>query len=845
MIRSSSPLAVALAVTASLWATWARALVWPDVAERVEADLGAADVATRRAAAQDIAALGRKRGTPLALLALGDSDDEVRLAAADAAMRLRFSGATDAAMAWLNASDPRLRKKACDVARSLPNRRAVVLLARTLGDPDPEVRGAAADALGRQESPDAVAPLLGRLDDPTPSVRVQIVEALAHLGNPRAVLPLVGKVQDSSQEVRQTVARALGDLGNARASPALALALRDQSGDVRREALTALGRMRAVDAVDAITPFAAERSASLRVAALGALGRIASADAVRVLVGSLGSLDDAMVSLERNAVRDALVVAGGPAVPALRELLAGSPTPASATSAAWVLGELRAKAEAPTIVAAMRRGALPVAAALHALAGAGTALDVPVVLEFVADANPAVRAEAIAAAMALLDPRRPDGRIVEPLAAALRDPRPSLQDRALIAKLLGRTGAPRASPILVPLIRAPDPALRLAAIDALGTLGPAGGQVDAALVGAIASPDATVRLHAALALSQSGTSQARDALLKALDGGEEVDRASVLMALGGTLARAPAEGAVAQLAGALELAAGPERDALIEAIGRAPLTSAVRALVDAAATFEPADRRAAATLLAGHDGDTRALAAVRLMLADRDATVRAQAAWALGTLGGGGDIARLESVARGESGPDLDTAINATAAIGRIATRTRGAEQTAAARALCALASESRAYVRANALAGIGRARARCADDLLARRLLRDDGSDEVRAAAAIAVAAAAGLDADAGRASGEDRFALERCARSDSSGAVAARCGLPSIGALIPLPAQSMLVYVVPESGRNPQPGSAYALLLADGLIRAGVTDRRGAVFDPLAPQGEVTLLEPGIVAQ
>jgi len=86
-----------------------------------------------------------------------------------------------------------------------------------------------------------------------------------------------------------------------------------------------------------------------------------------------------------------------------------------------VLGELHARTEAASIVDAMRRGSLPTAAALHALAGAGTEAEVPVVLEFVADSNLLVRDEAASAAFALLDPNHPDGRAVEPLAAALRD----------------------------------------------------------------------------------------------------------------------------------------------------------------------------------------------------------------------------------------------------------------------------------------------------------------------------------------------------------------------------------------------------------------------------------------
>jgi HEAT repeat protein len=851
----------------------ARAFVWPDVAERVERDLAAADPGTRRSAARELSALGATRGAPLALQALSDTDAEVRLAAADAAIHLRAAGATETAVAWLNAPDPRLRRKACEVARALPHPRAVAPLARTLGDPDPDVRGAAAEALGHQASGDAVPPLLGRLDDPAPAVRIQIVAALARLGDVRAVVPLVGKVQDSSPEVREAVARALGDLGDPRASSALVLALRDPNGDVRRDALGALGRMRASDAVDAIAPFVQDRAPALRLAAIAALGRIASADAVRALVSALGTADDAGASVERTPVRDALVAAGAAALPSLHAVLDRSPSPTAAASAAWVLGEMRAHNEAGAIVAAMRRGALPTASALHALAGAGTAAEVPVVLEFVADPSPLVRAEALGAAAALLDPNRPDGRAVEPLAAALRDARPSAPERARIAALLGRTGAPRAAPLLVEIVKTHDPALRLAAIDALGLLGqdratadPSGARApkdqprfgagapkdkpdagpDGALLEALGSPDATVRLHAAIALSEAGGARARDALLAQLDGGDEVDRAAVLTALGGVLARAPTETAVAKLAEALDLAAGPERDAILEALGRAPLASAVRGLSAAAASAEPSDRRVVASLLAAHAGDpgTRgaALALARGLLADGDATVRAQAAWSLGTLGDPSDLPRLEAVTRsgGAAGAPtqaaapaaaVDAASDAAAAIGRIAARSRAPE--AAARSLCPLLSSPRPYVRANALAGVALAGARCADGAPERALLADDPSDEARAAAALALSRAP---------TAADARALERCARADPSGLVAARC---RAAAAAPSRTHATLVFVYPEGAATPRPGSAYAMLLADGTLHAGTTDRRGAVFDPVAPEGELTLRRPSALAK
>jgi HEAT repeat protein len=811
-------LAIFLCIPLGLLPLRASALLWPDVAERLERDMAASDPATRRAAARDLASLGPTRGRSLAVAALSDYDDEVRLAAADAAIRLRAAGATDAVVGWLNAPDVKLRRKACDVARALPSLRAVAPLARSLGDPDAEVRSAAAEALGHQSSPDAVPPLLGRLDDPAPAVRIQIVAALARLGDTRAVVPLVGKVQDSSADVRQSVVRALGDLGDARASSALVLALRDQSDDVRRDALTALGRLHAADAVDAIAPFLAARAAPLRVAAFATLGQIASRDAVRLLVRALGTGDDAAASVERTGVRDALVVSGAEALRQLHALLAASPSPSEATSAAWVLGALRARSEAPSIVAALRRGALPPAAALHALTGAGTAAEVPVVLEFLSDPSPIVRREALGAAAALLDPNHPDGRAVEPLGAVLRDPRPSTLERARVAGLLGRTGAPRAAPLLIDLVRVPDIALRIAAIDALGVLGPAG--ADDALLEALGSPDAAVRLHAAMALSEAGGLGAREALLAQLDGGDEVDRAGALTALGGVLARSPSDEAVERLAHALNLAAGPERDAILDALGRAALPSAVRALAAVARAPEPADRRAAAVLLAAHRGDATAVAAARALLSDSDAAVRAQVAWSLGSIGDVADVTTLEAIAQA---PDLDPAANAAAAIGRIAARTQ--TSALASRALCPRVTDPRSRVRANALAGLAIAGARCGDGSLERTALRDDPDENARTAAALAVSRVSSSD---------DERALDRCARGDPSGTVAARC---KARVELPTRTRATLVYVVADGPATPHPGTAYAMLVADGTIHAGVTDRRGAIFDPVTPEGDVSL--------
>jgi hypothetical protein len=221
--------------------------------------------------------------------------------------------------------------------------------------------------------------------------------------------------------------------------------------------------------------------------------------------------------------------------------------------------------------------------------------------------------------------------------------------------------------------------------------------------------------------------------------------------------------------------------------------------------------------------------------------VRAQAAWSLGTIGDATDLAALGQVARAS---DFDAAADAAAAIGRILARrtsTMAAAHAADARdaaarsgeALCPFVDQARVYMRANALAGLALSGARCGDGSREARALAEDPSDDVRAAAARALAS---------HADEREQRALGRCARGDASGAVALLCR-----ATPPAPARThpVLVYVIPEGAETPVPGASYALLLADGMVRSGTADRRGAAFDPAAPEGDVSLRTPSALAR
>ncbi|WP_437625224.1 HEAT repeat domain-containing protein [Sorangium sp. So ce1151] len=840
----------------------AAAFLWPNVPEQIARALTSGDVSERRLAATRVGELAPETAIGLIQKGMSDPDVEVRLHLAGAAVRFRMPRAGDLVIEWLGEGDARLRLAACDVIRAAPTDRSVVALGRVLGDPDPHVRLAAAAAMGAAGLPDAVSPLLGHLDDTAPEVRAEVARALGRIGDARAVVPLIGKVQDSVPEVRRATSRALGELGDARAVSALILALQDASQDVRVEAVTALGRLRSDEATSAIADLVAaspgaggafagarpaDSSASsndVREAALRALGRVGSDAAVKVLLAALAKDDPAA---PRSAVRDALVSAGKAVIPALIAALSAAPSGNTAAGAALVLGELKAREGLPALVRGMQRGVVPLRHGLRALGALGDPAALPSVLELLGDADPSVRREAIRTATALLDPARPDGRAVDPARALLVDPATPPDEKLSLVQLLGRTGSPRAQAVLLPLAKARSAPLRLAVIEALGAAraaGKLGAAVDAALLEALDDESADVRLRAAVSLSRvAGPGSAR-ALLERLTVAAEQDRGALGIALSGALSRAgDGRGAtdasdakdpsgpdlVRDVAAAVASAPDAARDALLEGLGRMPGQAAGAALARMAATAPIDDRRKIAEALAGHP---EAAAALRKLAGDPDPGVRASAIWSLGAVGAADALPLLPPLLRD---PDAAVAGNAAGAIGRIAGR--AGQPARASAALCGALSDARPYVRANALAGLTVARARC-DGAAARDLLARDPAEAVRLAAADHLAQG-GADLD--------RRALARCASEDRNATVAARCASAGPHRAPPSGAEDVVVFVVPfDAGRGdsardaPVSRAPFALVRADGLMRLGVADRRGELFERGAPRGPLRLAVP-----
>ncbi|MCU0684286.1 MAG: HEAT repeat domain-containing protein [Polyangiaceae bacterium] len=799
----------------------AGAAVWPTEPDRVAQHLASPDAAERRAAARELAGLPASLAAPLVKAALADADVEVRLAAAAAAVEHRLEGASDAVVPWLNEADVRLRLAACQVIRPAPSERAAAALGRVLGDGDANVRRAAARALGNATHPDAVLPLLGHLDDAVPEVRSAVVEALARSGDARAVVPLLGKIQDSAPEVRRAVSRALGELGDVRATGSLLLALRDPNLDVRTEALNALGQLGDPSSVLAIAPLVEPpQPPALRRAALAALARVGNDRALGVLASALAYDDEAPGG--QTPARDALVTAGRKAVPTLLSALNSARSERTLAAAALALGSLGATEAREPIARALKAGTLPPGPALRALALVGDTSALPSVLELLAHPSPPVRAEARIAAEVLLDPRRPDGRAVDPIAALLFATQTRPDERPALLRLLGRTGSPRAAALVAPFARSTEMPLRLAALDALGSLGPGGGH-DRALLEAVGDDDPAVRARAAAALGLSATEATLEELVRRLGSTEEQDRGALATAAASALARTASARVAEHAAALVPLTEGPTRDALLEGLGRTKLAPARAALANAARSPEAADRRKAAEMLA-EPADAPLL---RALAADADPGVRASALWSLGAAGDASDVDR---VARRLTDDSPGAAANAAASLGLLAERLGAAPR--ATLALCAALRDGRSYVRAASLTSLNLLRARCADGAPERLALVYDPSPVARAAAADL------LVATPSSAPERDRAALHRCRHDDPYGSVATRCSPRA-----PRPKateEPVTVLVVPDGASRPLPEAPFALRLADGRTRHGLTDRRGAVFERRAPRGPVALGVP-----
>lgn len=798
----------------------AEAFSWPTVSERIERDLeGSQGVETRRLAAEKLADLGRVRAAPLVLKALADDDLEVRLLAARAAAHLRLSQAAEVVIAWLGDPDPSLRLAACELLLRVPTVKASAALSRALSDHDAKVRLAALLALAELDLEDFIAALLGKLEDPNERVRREAIRALARAHDDRALFSLVGKIGDGAGEVRLAAVEALGQFGHPRAANALMLALRDRSVEVRVAALRSLGQIRAEEATSSIISLL-DAGPEERRAALLALSEIASDEAIEAL---LGALDDEDPNSPEVFAQDALVALGPRIGERLLGILEKPPSPNGAGGAALALSRLETKGAARSILDAMDRGRIEEELALRALANLRDSSAIPAVLATLDHPRAVVRGQALLTLQALLDPRFPDGRAVGPLIEALGRARISADERKSLIATLGRTGSPQAIPALARFSKSPELSLRLAAIDALGVVGPHG--QDEALFEALRDERPSVRLRAGVALASSASDLPR--LLDELASAAEADRGAIGIAVSGAMARNESAAVAKRAVDLLKIVSPSARDAVLEGLGRMRAPAALDALVHAARSANVDDRRKTAEALAGHSGSAAILVE---LLGDSDAGVRAAAAWSVGS-----DMLQArpymlwESVSTGVEDGDGRVAANAIASLARLALREVEFRDRAIP-TLCGALEHPHGHARTNALTGLRLLQSRCEDGSKEREVLHRDPTELVRVAAAMLLRAVS-TEGPA------DSRALGRCASGDKSAMVAAKCrGLRELPITEDRAAVSL--FIVPDGATAPAPRAAYSLLFANHFVRSGHADRRGAVLERAAPAGPLELV-------
>ncbi len=811
-----------LALAALLGASKAPAWSWPGEAARLGARLHADEVEVRRAAAQRLPFLSPALARPLVAEALEDPDVEVRLAAARAAIAFDDDDVGRLVVEWLGAQDPRLRLAATEVLRQSPVDEAIEPLGRVLSDPDERARLGAARALGESGHPRAAVQLLGRLDDREARVRVAIADALGRLGDPRAVLPLVSKIQDGEPEVRIAVARALGLLGDARASSALVVSLQDRDEAVAIAAIAALGDLGDVSVTPSLLSVVeGSQSASVRASALLALARLGQPDGLRRVVQALGGRAD------RGAAKRALIEAGAPARGPTEDCLAQSTPLQVAAACAEILADIAPDSAAPVIGRALRQGRLAPLVALRALTRAPTRSALILALEHLAHPEADVRAAALSLTLVALREEGPDPRAAGPLLEAFGRPNWSLAERAELVEALGASGAPEAALTLASLVDASDERIRERALEGLGALGQPVHQ--AALLAALDDEEPSIRRAAAMALRRSADPTSVDELLNRLEKKAQQDRAAVALALTGPLQHVEDFRALERTEALISRVPDPIRDPLIEALGSAldgPQSEPAEAALGRLARSPlPADRAKVAEVLAVRG---RAVDALRRLSQDVDASVRANAVYGLGRVGDASRDASL--LVKSLSDRHGAVAGNAAAALGRLQVRTPDVGAR-----LCATLDDHRPLLRANALFAVDALGVSC-DPAQVRRLLVRDPSEQVRVMAAFVLAKSK---------RDEDIFALRRCEAHDASVRVARACSITRVTAEAKKKrakrAANLVVFVAPAAGQSPIPGSFFVLQEEDHAIRAGNTDRRGALLT--SPEPEPDLLEPGLL--
>jgi HEAT repeat protein len=684
--------------------------------------LADADEEVRNFAAVMLGALRDPRAVPALVGALADPDLNVRHATAASLGQIGSPAAVEPLVRVLR-TEPWLQYPAINALGEIGDARAAPALIELLEDE--MLRGPVFEALGRLAGREAFRHIVPHLSDADPALRNAAIHAIvaieqrataggesldpevqAVLRREDLVDHLLGMLREDEASDRRTAAITLGWLKEERSERALVELLGDPGlqeyvthalvsigyrdpeafayglahpvDGVRQGTLRCLAWIAPAAGIDLVAPLIHDPSPEVRAEAAAAIGRLGDEDAAMLLFELLGDENEL---IQESAMGALSRMSPERVVPLLLQALSSDDT-AVRVRAAETLGLLREPKTAPPLMTlagdsreAVRRAALKALGEIDA-PGVGDLLRAAL-----RDGSSLVRQQAV-----LSLGKRQEVETAPDLVPLLDDPDPRMRFVALRA--LGQIRNPEVVPRVIPFLAEARKELRFAAVEALGairavaavkpltailvdpdrnlrrataeSLGLIGDpQVVPSLILALEDEHWSVRCAASAALGRIGSPKATPALLARLDDEDATVRRSAIAALGDIRdARA-----ASRLVRALE---DPALQATaVEALGRMGMP----ALSEIERSFSGTGPEVKRLLvdLAGRLEDRRARKLLLVALADPSATVRSEAALAVGEAGHLEALRPLMELKSGDPAPEVRQA--AATALKKLAPR--------------------------------------------------------------------------------------------------------------------------------------------------------------------------------
>jgi HEAT repeat protein len=351
---------------------------------------------------------------------------------------------------------------------------AVPAMTQWLTDPDGKIKQVAADVLGDIGGPDATAALTRSLGDSDSGVRMHAVKALGAIGrrgNPAVVIALIPRLEDDKADVRIATIAQLEELGDRRAVIPLVARFGDTAPEARRSAVRAVGKLGDPSAVPALIRLMNDPNEDVRTAAVGSLGVLGAIDAIDALTEQLTTGTETYRQKVAYALGQiAAVPRSGKAGEDAMRTLVGNLEATTTRNAAKEALHVAGRAAVPALVAHLQ-------GRIHG--------DPTSAVGLLAEAG--------------------DPRATPTLAAELERGRVAMP---LLLKALGATGDPQALVPVLGALASKDPAIRLAAMEALRPLLGSDARAGDVLVEHLGDEDLEIRVLAAEYLGGLGVGAA-------------------------------------------------------------------------------------------------------------------------------------------------------------------------------------------------------------------------------------------------------------------------------------------------------------------------------------------------